>query len=80
MSYSARKAVSRSAWSRRVARIARYCPYEQVTSSPVESVIVGNFASAVESDQYASFGAEASWLESDISRSPASSSTCSCWR
>ena len=45
-----------------------------------DRVIFGNFASAVESDQYASLGAEARRLESDISRSPASSSTCSCWR
>jgi hypothetical protein len=64
----------------RVASSARYCPYETVTSSPVESVMVGNFASAVDSAQYASFGAEARRLASDMSRSPSSSSTCSCWR
>jgi hypothetical protein len=60
--------------------MARYCPYDTVTVSPVDSVTAGNFESAVESAQYASVGADARRLESDISRSPASSSTCSCWR
>ena len=50
------------------------------TSSPVESVTVGYLTSAVDSAEYDSFGADDSRLASDISRSPASSSTCSCCR
>jgi len=38
----------RSSWFRSVAVIRRYWPYETVTVSPVESVIWGNFASAVD--------------------------------
>ena len=40
----ARTPSARSACSRRVARIARYWPYETVTSSPFESVIVRELA------------------------------------
>ena len=51
-----------------------------LTVSPVLSVSCGNFASAVESAAYASCGAADNRAERDSSRSPCSSSTCSCCR